>query len=559
MGSTTTTAAALFVVLFSVIVVSLVTAKPTPTSAACGECNRTKCQSKLNCSQRGVVLDRCKCCHVCARAAGEPCSTRTVDHGNNCDEGLRCSRNGICKGKSTLCRHGDLWAAEPESDSRSITFCACFNGDTICFKVKPTTRHPKPTSKITAKPLYAVGETIRITCRFPIDPTPALAFIKHNNKTLLKGGIVYKPDSSKEEVIDGVKLHRNTYTITSANSSHSGTYKCTVLSEGIGEMTDSVAIEVKATPTMSTPLTTKMPATTNVSAECETEMHRSPKFSKTLIRHHRVSAKELHVATIGCYVRGSPTPDLTIQKVGDDGKMVDVVIQNGLVDFKDGRHRKDWWKIEVQFNRVLQSDGGVYICNASNACGEWVTHNVTLIVEPSHWTCTFEKGFCPFWHSVTANNVHWTRHSGPTPTKGTGPNHDYSRRDRTGKTGYYIYLESSPPVEKGHQAHLESNWLEPTEEGKELHVDFYYHMHGETVGSLKLVLESESGERTELFSVDTPTKKWKHGRTHTLTIEKRSRLVFIGEKGSGVTGDIALDDIRIIKECSKEALRKGNC
>ncbi|KAG7271420.1 hypothetical protein CRUP_013670 [Coryphaenoides rupestris] len=46
---------------------------------------------------------------------------------------------------------------------------------------------------------------------------------------------------------------------------------------------------------------------------------------------------------------------------------------------------------------------------------------------PTLTSCDFNQGTSPFCHFTqdSSDNSDWTRHKGPTPTTGTGPNGDY--------------------------------------------------------------------------------------------------------------------------------------
>ena len=52
--------------------------------------------------------------------------------------------------------------------------------------------------------------------------------------------------------------------------------------------------------------------------------------------------------------------------------------------------------------------------------------------------------------------------------------------------GHYIYTETSPPVQKGHQAVIESMWYNPIGRSMSTTFTFWYHMYGATTGSIEV-------------------------------------------------------------------------
>lgn len=64
--------------------------------------------------------------------------------------------------------------------------------------------------------------------------------------------------------------------------------------------------------------------------------------------------------------------------------------------------------------------------------------------------CTFDFGMCGFFQ-VHMDDFDWIWSNQSTPTVGTGPD-----RDHTSGTGYYVYIETSPPRKPGDVADLSS-------------------------------------------------------------------------------------------------------
>ncbi|XP_031568761.1 MAM and LDL-receptor class A domain-containing protein 1-like [Actinia tenebrosa] len=129
----------------------------------------------------------------------------------------------------------------------------------------------------------------------------------------------------------------------------------------------------------------------------------------------------------------------------------------------------------------------------------------------------------------------------PTPSENTGPSADH-----TSGLGYYIYLESSNPFVAGNKARLLSRQYQ-TSTAVCLH--FWYHMFGDTIGSLTVYIDNEHG-RSKIWEIKgNQGNEWKNAN---VPIKSKSsfRIVIEGERGLGYTGDIGLDDI---------AVRSGSC
>ena len=85
-------------------------------------------------------------------------------------------------------------------------------------------------------------------------------------------------------------------------------------------------------------------------------------------------------------------------------------------------------------------------------------------------SCTFEKGLCDW---AQADRKLWVRGTS-TPSSSTG-----ASRAQSGS--YFVYLETSSPSSSGWQSSL----VHPVKPGSKS-VTFHYHMHGATMGTLRL-------------------------------------------------------------------------
>ena len=95
-------------------------------------------------------------------------------------------------------------------------------------------------------------------------------------------------------------------------------------------------------------------------------------------------------------------------------------------------------------------------------------------------SCDFEHGICGLLQSVY-DDFDFTRQSGQTASRGTGPSTDHT----TGTAdGHYIYIESSYPQRSGDKAEI----MTPIYRGSapKCRMAFAYHMYGSTIGKLEV-------------------------------------------------------------------------
>ncbi|CAG2233741.1 unnamed protein product [Mytilus edulis] len=142
--------------------------------------------------------------------------------------------------------------------------------------------------------------------------------------------------------------------------------------------------------------------------------------------------------------------------------------------------------------------------------------------------CQYEHEDGCFLQNDLSDNFNWTRNTGTTPSKYTGPSSAFEGT-------YYLYIEASPPVQENNIARLISSQSLST---CLRCLKFSYHMYGTAVGSLNIYhgdqkLWTQSGSHGDMWN--------------TLSLEVDGavdkRIIFEAVRGSGVSGDIALDDI----------------
>ena len=152
-------------------------------------------------------------------------------------------------------------------------------------------------------------------------------------------------------------------------------------------------------------------------------------------------------------------------------------------------------------------------------------------------------GQCPIneaWYNITGDEMEWIVWNGPTPTNLTGPDDDPEGG------GNFIFLESSA-CSNGDEAILQSNCIDivGTDNGA-CHFTFNYMMYGNTIKDLKLEITIDGGQSwIPIWEVSGNLgQEWylefiSLSAFEGLTVQFR----FVGRKGFGTRGDIALDNL----------------
>ncbi|KAK9959939.1 hypothetical protein ABG768_010029 [Culter alburnus] len=181
----------------------------------------------------------------------------------------------------------------------------------------------------------------------------------------------------------------------------------------------------------------------------------------------------------------------------------------------------------------------------------------TAPVNP-HWSkfhCGFEEDtICMFTQDKT-EEFDWTRHSAATRdtkyTPNTGPS-----SDRTGsKQGFYMYIETSRPRLEGDKARLLTPSFNVAPKNPYGNVaanptycfSFYYHMYGKHIGTLNVYLrqKSQTGQDTSVWTLSgNQGDRWRQARVN-INPTSSFQIILEGIRGSGIEGDIAIDDVTI--------------
>ncbi|CAH3027830.1 unnamed protein product, partial [Porites evermanni] len=148
--------------------------------------------------------------------------------------------------------------------------------------------------------------------------------------------------------------------------------------------------------------------------------------------------------------------------------------------------------------------------------------------------CNFDaQSLCQFTQG-SDDQFDWTLNKDSTQSVNTGPSKDIS------SAGYYVYAEASNPRQTGDRAHLVS----PSLTG-DFCVQFYYHMYGSSMGTLR-VLRLRGSQRTIVgaFTGDRGNV-WHLANIDLPAAQIQQYQVLFEAERNGWEGDMALDEIRL--------------
>jgi hypothetical protein len=149
------------------------------------------------------------------------------------------------------------------------------------------------------------------------------------------------------------------------------------------------------------------------------------------------------------------------------------------------------------------------------------------------------------WTNTTPAGSRWQSGSS-TSSSGTGPTVDHT----VGVGGTFVYLETSGSASPGFDTLVSPDILvSPTQTS--IFLEYWYHMHGATMGSLEIYVDTNG----TLIPLDTITGQQQTAQgdpwllnSHIINgLEgKLIKLVYVGIRGTSYTGDLAVDDVTII-------------
>ncbi|XP_066300034.1 MAM and LDL-receptor class A domain-containing protein 1-like [Branchiostoma lanceolatum] len=165
--------------------------------------------------------------------------------------------------------------------------------------------------------------------------------------------------------------------------------------------------------------------------------------------------------------------------------------------------------------------------------------------------CDFELDIICLYTQDQSDDFNWRWDSGGTSSGSTGPAVDHTYGTAA---GHYMYTEASSPRTPGDVARLMTHLYLNNTLGQCL--DFWYHMYGNQIGTLNIYARTGSTMSNVLWSMSADQgNQWNRAQVD-LPVDAVYQVVFEGVVGTGVRGDIAIDDVNIIPGSCP---RPGNC
>ncbi|KAM4687798.1 MAM and LDL-receptor class A domain-containing protein 1 [Discoglossus pictus] len=203
------------------------------------------------------------------------------------------------------------------------------------------------------------------------------------------------------------------------------------------------------------------------------------------------------------------------------------------------------------------------LCDFVNDCADNSDEN-PYICSAFIGRCDFEFDLCD-WKQNQNDDFDWNLRAGSTPTIWTGPVTDHTLQN---PSGYYIFIESSFPHVPMQEARISGPMI--SKWSRNCKLIFYFHMFGDSIGSLTVYQVTISNSETLLLNLTSDQGNYWQKRELTLhNIGQDFHVTFEGKIGTDQRGDIALDDIVFTNEClpssalsnpyPKNLLEKGFC
>ncbi|XP_041944947.1 MAM and LDL-receptor class A domain-containing protein 2 isoform X2 [Alosa sapidissima] len=153
--------------------------------------------------------------------------------------------------------------------------------------------------------------------------------------------------------------------------------------------------------------------------------------------------------------------------------------------------------------------------------------------------CQFENGTCD-WQDVSDGQFKWQRDRNGTATANTGPSVDHTTG--TG-LGWYMAVEANDG-EHNSYAVLQSPAMEQA--SADCTLQFYYHMHGEGIGELRVLLQ-EGSRLTPLLQISgNHGDEWQQAELGVGRTPQVFKLLFEATRTFSELGDIAIDDVSLL-------------
>ncbi|XP_039254872.2 MAM and LDL-receptor class A domain-containing protein 1-like [Styela clava] len=158
--------------------------------------------------------------------------------------------------------------------------------------------------------------------------------------------------------------------------------------------------------------------------------------------------------------------------------------------------------------------------------------------------CDFEKNTCG-WTQMSGDQFNWLPNRGKTQTRNTGPTHDHTLRNSSGR---YLYIETSWPRVEGDKAQLLSPLIS-CDKGATPVFNFWYNMNGPHIGPLKIYVTRDKGRLGNPVWEKNSNQGniWWHGQITIppAFLSKGSFMIVIEAERKDYQGDTGIDDVSL--------------
>ncbi|XP_065942368.1 MAM and LDL-receptor class A domain-containing protein 1 isoform X2 [Magallana gigas] len=160
--------------------------------------------------------------------------------------------------------------------------------------------------------------------------------------------------------------------------------------------------------------------------------------------------------------------------------------------------------------------------------------------------CSFETGTACFLSDIQEDDFDWRIRKGSTPSSRTGPTSAFEGQK-------YSYIEASGKKVNS-VAILQGPSIKTTQT---FCLTFAYHMYGLNIGSLSVSMASSNGDQSLFSSSGDAGNLWIV--TSVSLPPSNGKIQFVGVRGDGFRGDIAIDDVHFMAgDCSTDIDCRSN-
>lgn len=177
--------------------------------------------------------------------------------------------------------------------------------------------------------------------------------------------------------------------------------------------------------------------------------------------------------------------------------------------------------------------------------------------------CTFDGGFCDWFNLEYTDDTDWKLGKGSLSLD-TGPSQDYNSFAKDLPPGNFIHIDSQLPLRYLDRAILVSPDFQATSAAKGFCMKFAYHMFGDGIGTLKVIMQTKQYGDELLWSLaGEQGNRWMLAQVPVYS-RYPFKLLIEATVGSTPRGNIALDAISFSEQfCptnpSSASSRIGDC